>query len=82
MGAGKRRTPVAEIGDAGVLEQVGLQIGLHHPQFAQRVGDRGAGGEGGDPLDDAVSGNADRQGFVAAPLAQYLEFQGEVFGPL
>jgi PIN like domain len=34
-GAGERRAPVAQIGHPGGLQQVQLQVLLHHPQLAQ-----------------------------------------------
>jgi hypothetical protein len=39
--------PGVEVGQAGGVEQIGAQEPLHRERFADAVGDRGGGGEGG-----------------------------------
>jgi hypothetical protein len=57
-GGGECRAPVPQVLDTGGAQQVGPQVALHHPQFAQRVGDRCSGGEGGHPLNDLAGGDS------------------------
>jgi hypothetical protein len=53
---------------------------LHHPQLAQRIGDRGTGGEGGDTLDDAMLGDPRSAGLVTSPLPKDVQLEREILG--